>query len=402
MVTLKVKLRPSSVEGKAGTIYYSVSHRRVVRHITTKIHLMPEDWNEEKQCILSEEATPDRRQNRIDSDMAALRRIVRELENRPEALSADNIVCRFRDPERHVSVLPFIEEQIRFLTDCARLGTATNYRRAAAALAGFLNGRDLYFDELTLCFVEGYKDYLLHKGLTRNSVSFHMRILRAVYNKAVRRGYTEQTFPFREVYTGIDRTRKRAVSEHVISRLMRLELDDRPCLSLARDLFLFSFYTRGMAFVDMAYLLKSDIQDGAIHYARHKTGQQLTIRVEPCMQTIIERHAAEGTPFVFPLLDRKDPVACFRRYKTELRLYNARLAKISELMGLKHHLSSYASRHSWATLARDRNIPMSVISAGMGHSSERTTQIYLTTLENSLIDNANRRILESLDITGAC
>lgn len=120
-------------------------------------------------------------------------------------------------------------------------------------------------------------------------------------------------------------------------------------------------------------------KDGTIYYSvshrrgvRHKTEQQLTIRVEPCMQTIIERHAAEGTPLVFPLLDRKDPVACFRRYKTELRLYNARLAKISELMGLEHHLSSYTSRHSWATLARDRNIPMSVISAGMGHSSERT------------------------------
>ena len=110
-----------------------------------------------------------------------------------------------------------------------------------------------------------------------------MRILRAVYNKTVRHGHTEQIYPFREVYTDIDQTRKRAVSEHVISRLIRLEPDDRPSLSLVRDLFLFSFYTRGMAFVNMSHLPKSDIQNGAIHYARHKTGQQLTIRVEPCI-----------------------------------------------------------------------------------------------------------------------
>lgn len=299
--------------------------------------------------------------------------------------------------DRQVSVLSFLEEQIDFLTDCRRLGTAMNYRRAASALSGFLDGRELRFEELDSRLVERYRDYLLHRGLVRNSLSFHMRILRAVYNKAVRCGHAGQTFPFRNVYTGIDRTRKRAVGEEVIARLIRLDLSARPTLDFARDLFLFSFYTRGMAFVDLAYLRRNDIRDGILRYVRRKTGQELYVRIEPCIAAIIGRYAAANpdSPYLFPLLADENPADSFRRYKSALRTYNARLSELSRLLGLPQRLSSYTSRHSWATMARNHHVPLSVISAGMGHASEKTTQIYFASLDNSLIDNANKELLET-------
>lgn len=397
MAKIRVKLRPSSIEGKVGTIYYYVSHKRVVRHITTNIHLLPEEWDEEQQHIISGRTVSDCLQNRIDSDMAVLHKIVGALEADGKEFSANDIVSSFCAPERHVSVVSFFWDQIQFLTDCKRLGTAMNYQRAVCSLVSYLNGRDICFSELTSQFVEQYSEYLLRKGMVRNSLSFHMRILRAIYNKAVRRGYAEQSFPFRNVYTGIDRTRKRAVGENVISRLIHLDIESKPHLSFARDLFLFSFYTRGMAFVDMAYLRKSDIQDGVIRYTRHKTGQELIVRIEPCIQTIINRYDDSNSSYIFPILKTDNPEYCFHKYKTELRLYDARLVKLSKLMGLECNISSYTSRHSWATAARNHNIPLSIISAGMGHSSERTTQIYLTSLDNSLIDNANKDILECLN-----
>lgn len=298
----------------------------------------------------------------------------------------------------------FLQEQVQFLTDCNRFGTATNYRRAADTLSDFLEGRDLRFAEVTPSFIERYNDWLQRRGLVRNSSSFHLRILRAVYNKAVRYGYAEQAFPFRDVYTGIDRTRKRAVGENILSRLIRLDLTAAPALSFARDLFLFSFYTRGMAFVDLAYLRKSDVQDGVIRYVRHKTGRHLSVRVEPCIRAIIDRYAGDSDdrPWLFPILKGEDQSVSFRRYKSQLRVYNRRLKQLSSLLGLDCGLSSYTSRHTWATMARDHDVPLSVISAGMGHSSERTTQIYLTSLENTLIDNANKGILEALTAMGPC
>lgn len=399
MTKIKVRLRPSKIAGKPGTLCYCVSHKSIVRCVKTAMQLMPGDWDEGTQRVLSEDASGKRMQNRIESDLSVLDRIVRGLESRRPDYTADDVVAGFCALARQISVSRFLQEQIGFLTECKRLGTAMNYRRAASTLSAFVGGREVCFSELTESFVEQYKDYLLRRGMVRNSLSFHMRILRAVYNKAVRSGYAEQTFPFRNVYTGIDRTRKRAVSEQVIRQLIRLDLADSFALTFARDLFLFSFYTRGMAFVDMAYLRKSDFQDGVIRYTRHKTGQELSIRIEPCIRAIAERYAGSvyHTPYVFPILTNEDADECFRRYKTALRAYNSRLANLSRRLGLAQNLSSYTSRHSWATMARNQNIPIAVISAGMGHASERTTQIYLTSLENSLIDNANKGILERFD-----
>ena len=395
MAKIKVKFRPSTIKGKKGTVYYSVSHKSIVKHITTSMHIHPENWDTQNQCIKYLDSETELIQNKIDSDISALQRIIEEFENRNIDFKVADIISQFNNPAPNVSVISFINEQILFLKDCKRFGTARNYQIAADALAVFLDGRPLFFSEINSNFVELYSDYLLHKGLVRNSLSFHMRILRAVYNKAVRLGYTHQTFPFHNTYTGIDKTKKRALNEEVITKIIELDLDNKKSLAFARDMFLFSFFTRGMAYVDIAHLKKTNIHDNTIHYTRHKTGQYMTVRIEPCIKEIIDRYAASvsGSPYVFPILDSEDIKVSFDQYNIALRLYNHRLKKISELLGINYNISSYTSRHSWATAARNQNIPISLISAGMGHTSVKTTEIYLNSIENTLIDNANKEIL---------
>jgi len=214
----------------------------------------------------------------------------------------------------------------------------------------------------------------------------------------------EPASPFGGVYTGVDRTRKRAIDERLIARLKSLDLPVSGALPLARDLFVFSYCMRGMAFVDMAFLRKKDMRDGAIHYVRRKTGQRMTVHLEPCMREIIGRYAprTRDTPYLFPVLTAEDPARAYAQYQVALNYYNRLLKKLASLLGLDSGLSSYTSRHSWATAARNHNVPLPVISAGMGHTSERTTQIYLSALETSVIDSANRKILASLNRCVSC
>lgn len=399
MAKLKVKLRPSTVMGKAGTIYYYVSHKKVVRHISTNIHLLPSDWNEESGTITRNVPDFESLQNRIDSDFATLQHIIRELEVSPKNYSTDDIINRFKQPNFHISVLDFIQEQITFLKDCKKLGTAQNYQRTLYSLRSFLDGKSLMFTELTHRFVDSYNDFLLRKGLVKNSISFYMRILRAIYNKAVRRGMVNQIFPFKEVYTGIDKTRKLAVNENFIKQIIDLDLSENSALSFTRDLFLFSFYARGMAFVDMAFLKKSDLFNDIICYTRHKTGQTLFIKIEPCIRLIIDKYSSEvrDSQFVFPILKSLDLQENYKQYKNRLRAYNSHLKQLALKIGSGINISSYTSRHTWASVARNHNIPLSVISAGMGHSSEKTTEIYLKSIENSLVDGANKEILNSVN-----
>ena len=396
MATIKVKLRPSSVVGRAGTVYYQVTHRRATQQITTNIRLQPDEWDAIGEQVVVSVADKSIIQNRIDSDIALLKRIVKDLDGSGVTYSVGDIIKRYKSPECHVFVLDFMKNQIRLMRNANRLGTALNYEKTMKNFAEFLGGVNLPFSAMTEQLIADYNAFLVQRGMVRNSISFYMRIMRAVYNKAVRQKLVEQSHPFTEVYTGIDRTRKRAVSESVISQLYKLNLAEGTPLALARDIFIFSYCTRGMAFVDIAYLKKENIQNGVICYARRKTGQLLSVRIEPSIQRIIDQYSSALSPYVFPILTSTETKEAYEEYQVAINNHNRQLRRLSKMLPAGCKLTSYTSRHSWATAARNHNVPISVISAGMGHTSEQTTQIYLTMLENSVIDDANQGLIRSL------
>lgn len=166
-------------------------------------------------------------------------------------------------------------------------------------------------------------------------------------------------------------------------------------MDYARDIFMFSFYTRGMSFIDMAFLKKKDLQNGILIYRRHKTGQQLYIKWEKPMQDIIEKYDTEDTPYLLPIIKN---INCSERqqYLSAVHLINRKLKKLGEILELPAPLTTYVARHAWASIAKSKNISVSVISEAMGHDSERTTRIYLASLDTSSVDKANKLILTSL------
>ncbi len=302
------------------------------------------------------------------------------------------------NPTAQTPILDYMAMVIEQLRMVNRLGAVQNYQKAMCSIARFLQTEnDTPLSAINEEWVGRYDAFLIHNGLVRNSRSFYMRTLRAVYNRAVRQKLIPQTYPFVEVYTGVDKTRKRAIKEDVIKQLYNLPLPEGSPLALSRDIFVFSYCSRGMAFVDIAYLTKSNLQADTICYSRHKTGQLLCVRVEPCIRRILDRYASCDSPYLFPLLSSTDAVEAYREYGRTLNVYNRHLGILSRMLNCGCKLTSYTPRHSWATAARDHNVPISVISAGMGHTSELTTRIYLTSLDNSIIDTANRELLSWLE-----
>ena len=236
------------------------------------------------------------------------------------------------------SFISFMERCIVRLADAGRSRTSETYRSALRSFSVFCGHRRPTADDINASLIEDYANYLVRRGLSPNTTSFYMRVLRAAYNSAVISGLTAQRSPFVRVYTGIGRTVKRAVPIPVISRIKNLDLSGKPSFELTRDLFMFSFYTRGMSFVDMAYLCKNDLKDGVLSYGRHKTGRRLNIKWEKCMQDIVDRYSAltGDTPFLLPILkDSKDKEVLRRSYCTALRCVNRNLKKLGELAGCK-------------------------------------------------------------------
>lgn len=396
MATVKVKLRPSTVPGKAGTIYYQLTHLRQVKQITTKIHLHPKNWDSNNTQIIFTDSTSYLLQCKIDRDLDRLKKIICKMDTECANYTVNEIIEKFHQTNSDYTITDFFTKQIQKLKNDNRRGTAHNYNKTLKSLKAFMKNTDSTFNIVTEQFVESYNTFLIQRGVVRNTISFYMRIFRSVYNKAVTQKIVEQTFPFKNVYTGVDKTRKRAVTETVISQLLSIDLKKSKALQFARDLFIFSFYTRGMAFVDIVFLKKSNIQNGYITYVRHKTGQELTIKIETKLQNIINRYEKKDSPYVFPILNTEDGNKAYSQYEIALNYYNRQLKRLSNFLEPNINLSSYTPRHTWATTARNKNVPLSIISAGMGHSSERTTLIYLTKIENSVIDEVNKTIIDSI------
>lgn len=151
-----------------------------------------------------------------------------------------------------------------------------------------------------------------------------------------------------------------------------------------------------MAFVDMAYLKKSDINGNVLTYSRKKTGQILTIRWENSMQEIADRYPSRSGYFLLPIIHTHNEKER-NQYRHVQTLINESLKTVGEMAGLSQKLTMYVARHSWATIARQMGVPLNVISYGMGHSNEKTTEIYLKSVDMTTIDNANHNILTQLD-----
>lgn len=298
-----------------------------------------------------------------------------------------------KEPQNR-SFFEYFERNIALLKKNGNMRTAETYRTAKNSLERFCGGKLLCISDITTSFIQEYEQFLLAKGLSRNSTSFYMRITRAVYNRCVDNGLTADMHPFRHVYTGVAKTEKRAVSIGTIRALQQLKLPPGP-KAFARDVFLFSFYTRGMSFVDIAYLKKTDVSSGYLTYHRKKTGQLLSIRWEPDMQKIVDRYPS-ASDFLFPIVKDSGPKAR-SQYRNMLYQVNTQLTEIGHTIGAEVKLTMYVARHSWASIALQMNIPMEVISRGMGHESEKTTRIYLKSLNNNQLDNANSLIIHALE-----
>lgn len=331
---------------------------------------------------------------RIKRDVKRLNVIIGRLESLGNGFAVEEFVEKCQETTSKESFFMFMKGVIAQLKRLNKNRTAENYAAAFNSFMRFRNDHDILLDEIDSDLMMEYEACLKSKGIMMNTVSFYMRILRAVYNRAVERGLTEQRHPFRCVYTGIDKTVKRAIPLRAIRRIKGLDLSLKPSLDFARDMFMFSFYTRGMSFVDMAYLKKKDLRNGVLAYRRRKTGQQLFIRWEKCMQEIIDKYPNPDTGYLLPIIRNQTDGQL--QYRNALRLVNNKLKEVSVLAGLQARLTMYVSRHSWASIARSKNVPISVISEGMGHDSETTTQIYLASLDSAMIDTANRMILREL------
>lgn len=346
----------------------------------------PEEWAERVWDIFSQKLDtnlPDALQQAIEQANRALR--AAQERDAPDGRAGPDFVA-------------YAQERIAQLHESRRHNTAATLQTALQSLRRFWGSTDspLPMGELTPARLRAYQEWLLAEGVGLNTLSCYMRALRALYNQAVAEELVVDAHPFRPVYSKVRETSKRAIPAHYLQKLKALTLD-RPGeenLALVRDLFLFSFYARGMSFVDMAYLRKDQITGGMLVYARHKTHQEIRIRMERCMQEIVDRYLSPHNAYVFPVLTTTPETSGFKQYRSRACYYNKLLKELGRRIGLQVPLTFYVARHTWASLAFHNRTDLGIISKALGHTSLKTTLIYIKSIESDDdLHAANRNLI---------
>lgn len=401
MATIKIKFRPSSINGKEGTLYYQVIHNRIVRSVSTNYKLFPDEWDKAASTIRKTADNLERNRYlnilaaRIEEDTERLRVAIRKLEQSGN-YTPGQIVAAYLASDSNSDFIAYARKEVDRTRRMGKVRTAEAYASSLNSFQRFWGEQgDMAFEDIDAALMTEYEAYLEQDGKCPNTVSFYMRNLRTLYNRAVEEGLTENRHPFRRVNTRVEKTVKRAVTAEVIARIRNLELSLHPDLEFARDLFLLCFYLRGMSFVDLAFLKKKDLQNGVLVYRRHKTGQQLCIKWEPSMQEIVRKYTDPESPYMLPIIKEsgKDER---RQYLNASHLMNRKLKKIGRMIGCPIKLTFYVSRHGWASIAQSQHIPLPVISEALGHDSEDTTRIYLALLDTAVVDRANSKVINSI------
>lgn len=298
--------------------------------------------------------------------------------------------------ERTLGIRKFLQQEVAGMRKLRSESTINNYETAVRSLLLYVGKPDLDFHDITAELIGAWQKWLRLKGVCLNTSSCYVRSLRSLCHVAAKKGFYVKENSFEKAFTGRTQTEKRAIETDDIKRMMAIKLKEGTFLALARDLFLFSCYALGMPFVDLAFLKKSQLSDNKLTYDRRKTGQRVSMQIEPCMREIINKYDNPDSPYIFPLLTSQVSVQSSREYLRLLGRYNRALKVLARKAGIHCRLTSYCSRHTWASLAYQKNIDLPVISKALGHTDTHTTLLYIRGINDKRLHDANKKLLDDL------
>lgn len=289
-----------------------------------------------------------------------------------------------------------------------RVGNAKTFQELRTSLTKFCRSLDFYFIDIDAEWLKRYEQWLrVERHYSDNSIGIRFRSLRVLYNSAITDGLIKKTdYPFDtfKVSRFKEATAKRSLTKEDIRRIMDCEVRTltkypKPFLQLAKDLFLFSYLSCGINLTDILHIRYADIVDGRLVFNRQKTGKLLSFQLQPAALDILDKYRQQNAhpqDYVFPVLRRSVHITAQQQYgrvqRTNKRI-NRYLKLIGEHLHLPITLTTYVARHSFATVLKRSGVSTSIISESLGHSSEKITQIYLDSFENSQIDAAMQNLL---------
>lgn len=396
IISVNLKRRQGA-DNREATLFLQVIYRRKVRQISLPYKLYKNEWDENRQLAVAPPGCLPERclflmevNRKAEEAKYRLQTVITRL-SKNQAATIDTIIESYKMLLRGNSFTVYIEQVINQFAEENREASVRHYRSLRNSFLKFMKNEDILLKDINEEKVKKYESWMIDNNLHINTAAFYMRNLKAFWNRAIREGFIEAgPSPFKEINTGIGKSKKKAVKEGVIRKIEKLQIKKlKKSVAQARLFFLFSYYTQGMAFIDLAHLTDKNIHGDYLIYSRHKTGETIHVRLLPIMKKIIKHLRKNKKGLLFPVLSKPD--ASYKEYEKQLRLYNGHLKALGKTVDAE--LSSYVARHSWATHSKNLGAPDSAIADAMGHTNVKTTKTYIDTSNNNLLDQLNKKLV---------
>lgn len=378
-----------------------LGHNERTTSIPIGISVLEKDWDTKNKLVKKSYVgltSVTRLNNTIQKKKADAMDVILKLDESGELnlLSVTALREKIIHQKTNQSFFYFSGMLITELIKANRIGTARSYKGVISVLKTYCNDRDLLFHQITYSFLNKFETYHRSNGNGSNGLAVYLRTIRAIYNKAIKEGFVDkELYPFNDYKIKTTPTEKRALEWDLLKEIIALNLPpNHPCFN-ARNYFLASYMMYGMNFTDMAFLRKTDIANGRITYRRKKTSKLYDIKISESLNTILTHfiHQVPDSKFIFPILKREASTEQEKDIQWSRKGYNKKLKDLAKLCGIQKNLTSYVSRHSFATQAMLQDVPLNAISTMLGHSSLKTTETYLKSLPSNILDDYNTRIL---------
>lgn len=333
----------------------------------------------------------------INEKLKAFTEQILELDAMDRNYTATSLIEKVKNPVKLKTVGEVFTEQIQRYMDEKRMGYALSVKQVYNSLIKFNKHLNIYFSDIDVSWLKKYETWLRGNNIAANTIGIRFRTLRAVYNHAIEENIVKKEhYPFSsyKVSKLSKETAKRAICKADIEAISSYQTSHAYTV-FAIDLFMFSYLQGGINFVDIAYLTKDNIIEGRLVYSRQKTKKLIKLPLQSKAIKLIEKHKLSGSPYLFPILSpfHKTGQQKANRVHKVITKVNKYLKVVGEELNLPINLTTYVARHSQATQLLRSGAPTAIISQIMGHSSEKVTQIYLDSFENSQIDEAMKNLL---------
>ncbi|QLL57255.1 site-specific integrase [Empedobacter falsenii] len=365
------------------------------------------EWNEAKGRFNSKNSNyhqSNRVLSRFEDDASKILNELLEYKNTFTLIEFDNLYRQ--NSIDNNNFIEFLEFRIKQLYESKQISYSDSHNDTLISLRKFKSNIDKYsFDDIDYNFLLNYETFLRKTGCKDGGIGVYMRNIRATFNIAIKSKIAKQElYPFKDykISTLKSQKIKKALTKEQLQNLIDFDIKKIPSAINARYLYLFSFYTRGMNFTDLAELRWGEIEYSKFSYKRNKTGINIRVKIpENDITNEILKFYKEYRPFttdyIFPIL-KKDILdyneeELFNRKHSVRSYYNKQLKLIFKELKIDTKINFYTARHTFATLSLRNGVQVSKIKQALGHQSIKTTESYLEDFKDYEIDEAFENLI---------